>query len=305
MFQPPDLNGKVAIITGASRGIGRDIAVALARAGCDVCVAAKSTEPKPGLPGTIFETRDAVEAEGRRAIAVKTNVREEAEVAAMVQATIDAFGRVDILINNAGALWWRDVADTPLKRFDLVMDVNARASFATAYHCLPHMKRQGWGHIINMSPPIDMRMVPGKVAYSISKFGMTLIAHGLAQELRDDNIAVNALWPATVIESQATINFGLGDRSNWRKASILSDATMAILGHQPSELSGEALIDEEILARVGVTDFSGYLCEPGGELIRIAGTRSVSGSFGQGAGGTATSGPGVASTGAADKDADR
>ena len=282
----PDLTGRVAIVTGSSRGIGKDIALALAEAGCDICVAAKTTEPHPTLPGTIFETRDAIQALGRKAIAVKVNLREEAEIANMVETTVAELGRVDILINNAGALWWRDVADTPLKKFDLVMDVNARAAYACAYHCLPHMKKQGYGHIINMSPPIEPAMSPGKVAYFISKFGMTLIAHGMAQEVKRDNIAVNALWPATIVESLASINFGLGTPKNWRTTKIICDATLAILSHEPPTLTGEALIDEQILHRVGVTDFEPYRCEPGGELIRIAGTTSIGADFGTGAGGS-------------------
>ena len=281
----PDLSGRVAIVTGSSRGIGKEIAIALARAGCDVCVAAKTTEPHPTLPGTIFDTRDAIIELGQKAIAVKTNLREEEEIKNMVDKTIEAFGRVDILINNAGALWWRNVEDTPLKKMDLVMDVNARASYGCAYHCLPYMKKQGYGHIINMSPPVHMGMVPGKVAYCISKFGMTIIAHGLAQEVKKYGISVNALWPATIVESQAAINFGLGTPKNWRKSSIVSDATLAILSHEPTTLTGRALLDEEVLEMVGVTDLESYRCEPGGNLIRIAGTSSVASSFGTGAGG--------------------
>ncbi len=286
MFQPPDLKGRVAFVTGSSRGVGRSVALALAKAGCDVVVAAKSLTPKPHLPGSILETKAEIEAVGRRSLAVQTDVREEVQVADAIAQTIDTFGRLDILVNNAGALRWKDVAETPLKRFDLVMGVNARAAFATAHYSLPHMIKQGWGHIINMSPPIIPEMVPGKVAYCISKFGMTLIAHGLAQEVKGHNIAVNALWPATVVESQASINFGLGGPAQWRKASILADATLAIVGHDPAALSGEALIDEEILRRVGVTDFDPYLCVEGGEPIRIVGSSSVSSSFGQGSGGS-------------------
>jgi citronellol/citronellal dehydrogenase len=300
MFKIPDLTDRVAIVTGASRGIGKALALALAKAGCNICVAAKSTESRPGkggsvsklhaapgLPGSIHETKSEIEALGRKAIAVKTNVREESEIANMVAQTKSAFGRIDILINNAGALWWKSVAETPASRFDLVMDVNARASFLTAQYCLPHMKENAWGHIINMSPPIDLSMLPGKVAYCISKFGMTLVAFGLAQEVRGDGIACNALWPATVIESQATINFGLGHRSQWRKADILADAVLAIVGHDPQSLSGQAIIDEQILSKVGVSDFDAYRCEEGGELIRIVGEDSVSKSFGTGAGGAA------------------
>ena len=148
------------------------------------------------------------------------------------------------------------------------------------------MKKQGYGHIINMSPPIEPAMAPGKVAYFISKFGMTLVAHGLAQEVKRDNIAVNALLTTTIVESLASINFGLGTPKNWRTSKIISDATLAILGHEPPTLTGEALIDEEILSRVGVTDFEPYRCEPGGELIRIAGTTSIGAEFGTGAGGS-------------------
>ena len=286
MITQPNLEGRVAIITGSSRGIGKELALALAGAGADIVVAAKTAEPDPRLPGTIYETRDAVEALGRKSLALKVNLREESEIEGMVAKTMETFGRIDILINNAGALWWRNITDTPVKKFDLVMDVNARAAYATTYHCLPHMLKSDYGHIINMSPPIDMAMLPGKVAYSISKFGMTIIAQGVAAEHRGKNIAANSLWPATMVESQAAINFGLGTPKNWRKPSVLTDAALAILSHEPSELSGHALLDEEILAKVGVTDLEPYRCEPGGELIRIAGQTSVAANFGTGAGGS-------------------
>ncbi|MEM9453842.1 MAG: SDR family oxidoreductase [Myxococcota bacterium] len=292
MFQPPDLHGRVAIVTGSSRGIGKAVALALARAGCDVCVAAKTITPNPRLPGTIVDTKEEIEALGRRAIAVATDVRQAEQIDSMVQRTVDELGRVDILVNNAGALWWKNVRDTPAKRFDLVMEVNARASFLAARACLPHMIEGKWGHIVMMSPPIDMGMVPGKVAYSISKFGMTMLAVGLGQEVARHGVAANALWPTTMIESLASINFGLGGPAQWRKAEILADATLAIIGHEPPSLTGQALLDEEILKKVGVEDFEPYLCVPGGTPIRIAGEGAVGASFGQGTGGTATHGPG-------------
>ncbi len=275
----PDLRGRVAIVTGSSRGIGRAVALRLAAAGCDLCVTAKSTAPTPHLPGSIYETRDAVIALGRRAIAVPCDVRHDEEVDAMVQATLDAFGRIDILINNAGALWWKDVLDTPMNRFDLVLDVNARAAFKTTRAVLPSMIQHGWGHILMMSPPIDPAHATGKVAYCISKFGMTLIAHGLAEEVRHHHIACNALWPATLIESQATLNYGIGSPHIWRKADILADATLAVLSHEPPTLTGQALIDEDILRRVGVTDLDPYKCTPDGEPLSIldAPTRNVGG----------------------------
>lgn len=286
----PDLEGRVAIVTGSSRGIGKAVALALARAGCDVCVAAKTVEPDPRLPGTIVDTKREIEALGRTAIAVATDVRRAEDIEAMVARTVEELGRVDILINNAGALWWKNVLDTPAKRFDLVMQVNARASFLAAQACLPHMIEQGWGHIVMMSPPIELGMVPGKVAYSISKFGMTLLALGLGAEVAKHGVAANALWPATMIESQASIGFGLGGPAQWRKADILADATLAIVGHEPPSLTGQALLDEEILKRVGVEDFDQYACVPGGTPIRIAGEGSVVASFGQGTGGPVGSG---------------
>jgi citronellol/citronellal dehydrogenase len=265
VFAPESLEGRVAIITGSSRGIGRAIAIALAKRGCDIVVAAKTEKPDPRLPGTIYETAREVEATGRRALAVPCDVRDDEKIDALVKETLDRFGRIDILINNAGALWWKPVLETPAKRFDLVMDVNARATFLLARACLPAMIAAKWGHIVNMSPPIDLRPVPGRVAYFMSKYGMTLVAHGLAEEMREHNIAVNALWPVTMIESQATINYSLGAKDQWRKADIVSDATIALVEKPPALRTGQALLDEEVLAADGVTDFSKYACVPGSE----------------------------------------
>jgi citronellol/citronellal dehydrogenase len=263
VFAQESLEGRVAIITGSSRGIGKAIAIALAQRGCNIVVAAKTEAPDPRLPGTIHDTAREVEAAGAQALAVACDVRDEEKVDALAKATLDRFGRIDILLNNAGALWWRPVLETPAKRFDLVMDVNARASFLLARAVLPAMIERKWGHIINMSPPIDLRPVPGHVAYFISKYGMTLIAHGLAEEVREHNIAVNALWPVTIVESQATINYGLGGREEWRKPEIMSDAVLAVVEKPPALRSGKALLDEEVLRADGVTDFSKYACVPG------------------------------------------
>lgn len=263
MFAQESLEGRVAIVTGSSRGIGKAIAIALARRGVNVVVAAKTENPDPRLPGTIHETAREVEAAGAKALAFTCDVRDEEKLEALAKATLDRFGRIDILINNAGALWWKPVLETPAKRFDLVMDVNARASFLLARACLPSMIERQWGHVINMSPPIDLRPVPGHVAYFISKYGMTLIAHGLAEEVREHNIAVNALWPVTMIESQATINYGLGGPEEWRKADIVVDATLAIVEKPPALRTGKALLDEEVLRADGVTDFGKYACVPG------------------------------------------
>jgi len=273
-FPPPDLAGRVAIVTGASRGVGRAMALGLARSGADVVVAAKSTKSSAKLPGSIFETASEVEALGRRALAVRCDVRDDDALAALVERTIAELGRIDVVVHNAGALFWQPVVDTPPKRFDLVVGVNARAAFVLTHLALPHMIRQGWGHVVTLSPPIDPAMAPGKVAYTISKLGMTLLALGLAEEVRAHGVAANALWPATAVESQATINHALGGPENWRRAEVLVDSLLAILRHEPPTLSGRALIDEEILAEVGVTDLARYDLVPGGKLLRIVGAEA-------------------------------
>lgn len=265
------LEGRVAIITGASRGVGRAVALKLAKEGADIVVAAKTADPHPKLPGTIYETAKEVEALGRKALPIQTNVRNVEEIETMVKKTLDTFGRVDIMVNNAGALWWYPVLETPPNRFDLVMDVNFRASLYCARAVLPAMIEQKWGHIVNMSPPMDFKMLPNKVAYCVSKFGMTMLSMGLAEEVREHNIAVNSLWPATIIESQASINFGLGDPSAWRKADILADTTYFLVAREPSTCTGQALIDEQVLAQEGITDLDQYNCVPGGTPMRIVG----------------------------------
>ncbi len=263
------LAGKVAIITGASRGIGREVALTFARAGADIVIAAKSDAENPKLPGTIFSVAKEVEALGRRALPVKLDVRDDAAIASMVTETMRAFSRIDILVNNAGALWWRPVLETPAKRFDLVMGVNARAAFACTQAVLPHMMAGGGGHVLVYSPPIELKALPNKVAYCISKFGMTMLAHGLAEEMRGKSFSINALWPVTAIESQATINFQLGGPAMWRKAEIIADATLAIVKKKPGELTGQALLDEDFLRGEGVTDFAQYRCDPSSEPPRI------------------------------------
>ena len=263
------LAGKVAIITGGSRGIGREVALTFARQGADIVIAAKTDEENPKLPGTIHTVANEVEALGRRALAVKVDVRDDADIAKMVSETMRVFGRIDILVNNAGALWWMPVADTPMKRFDLVMGVNARASFACTQACMPHMLTSGGGHVIVYSPPIDLKALPNKVAYCISKFGMTMLAMGLAQEMQGKPFSINAIWPVTAVESYATINFQLGGPAFWRKPAILADATLAIVSKPPGAITGQALFDEDVLRAEGVTDFVPYRCDPNSEPPRI------------------------------------
>jgi citronellol/citronellal dehydrogenase len=263
------LENRTAIITGSSRGVGRAVALALAAEGCDVVLAAKTVEPHPTLPGTIHTVAAEVEALGRRALPVKTDVRDPEQIGSMVEQAVAAFGRVDILINNAGAAWWYGIEETPPKRFDLVMDVNCKGPFFACQAVLPHMKSAGWGHIVNMSPPIVPKMAKGKIAYMISKFGMTLVSQGLAGELEGTGVAVNSLWPVTLVESLATINLGLGAAKDWRKADILADATVAVVTTPPAARTGQALLDEDVLREAGVTDFDRYACVPGTTPMRI------------------------------------
>jgi len=260
----------VAIVTGSSRGIGRALALGLARAGCHVVIAAKSTTSRDKLPGTIHSVAAEVEALGAQALPLQVDVREAEQIEMMAARTLERFGRIDVLINNAGALHWQSLLQTPAKRFDLVMGVNARAAFLCSRAVLPNMIERRWGHIINMSPPLDLSMVPGRIAYSISKLGMTLLTLGLAEEVRPHNVAVNSLWPVTIIESQASINWGLGTPAMWRKPDILVDCVLRLVQKEPAALTGQALLDEDFLRGEGVTDFSGYACVPGTNPPRLS-----------------------------------
>jgi citronellol/citronellal dehydrogenase len=258
----PNLHNRVAIVTGASRGIGKALAIRLAQEGADVVIAAKSEQSSDKLPGSIYETAEAVRALGRRALAVPTDVRSEDAVRTMVERTVSELGRIDILINNAGAIWIQPVLATPPKKFDLMMNVNVRAAYLTAYFALPHMQKQRWGHILNMCPGLTMSPSPGRVSYMISKLGMARLAIGIAEEHRQDNIAANTLWPRTPIESQATINWRMGDRSEWRTPEIMCDTCMAIFAQEPASYTGHQLIDEQVLKDLaGITNFDHYWCE--------------------------------------------
>jgi citronellol/citronellal dehydrogenase len=258
----PDLKGRVALVTGASRGIGKALALRLAQEGASVVIAAKSEASTDRLPGSIHQTAEEVRALGAKALAVATDVRDEAAIGATVQRAIEEFGRLDILVNNAGAIWTRPILETPPKRFDLMMGINVRAAYVGCYYALPHMVKQRWGHIINMCPGLTMTPSPGKVGYMISKLGMARLAIGLAAEHQQDNVAANALWPRTIIESQASINWNMADRSQWRTPEILCDACMAIFAQEPASYTGKQVLDETVLAELaGITNFDRYWCE--------------------------------------------
>jgi len=259
-----DLSGRVAIVTGGSRGIGRECCLALARNGCNVVVAAKSITAKPDLPGTIFTVADEVRGLGVKALAVQLNVRHEESVVNCIKKTIEEFGRIDILINNASALWWHSIEETPMKKYDLIHSINARGTFCMTKYCLPHMKKNKWGRVINMSPPIlPHKGYKGMTAYNHSKMGMTMVAMGVAEEYKGKGITANALWPATVIESQASINFKLGDSKYWRKATILADCVLGMC--KDGEYTGHAVIDDEYLSErhgFGEEDLKQYRYNP-------------------------------------------
>jgi citronellol/citronellal dehydrogenase len=228
-----DLAGKTIVITGASRGIGRAMALRFARDGANIVLAAKSVKPHPKLAGTLGETAAAVEAAGGRALAVKTDVRYEDQVEAMVAAAVAAFGGIDALVNNAGAISLTGVENTPPKRYDLMQQINARAVFVCSRAVLPHLKQSDNPHILSLCPPLSLapRWLKDHAPYTLSKYGMTLLSLGMAEEFRKYGIAVNCLWPRTIIAT-AAIEFAVGDRStlrHCRKPEIMADAAHAVL----------------------------------------------------------------------------
>jgi citronellol/citronellal dehydrogenase len=254
MSAPRPLENRVALVTGSSRGIGRAMALRLAREGAAVVITGKSETGTEKLPGSIHTVAAEVEDSGGLALALRVDVRHEDEVKAMVDATVERFGRLDILVNNAGALWWQPVLETPPKRYDLMWEINVRAAYLCAYYALPHMIERKWGHIIMCSPPISTTPSPGHVAYMTTKMGMTRMAIGIAAEHASDGVACNSLWPVTIIESLASINWGLGDPSQWRSPEILCDAMMEIVGTEPPTLTGRQILDEPFLRERGWTD---------------------------------------------------
>lgn len=257
------LEGKVVVVTGASRGVGKALALRFGQEGASVVLAAKTVDPNPKLPGTLDDVRREIEAAGGKAFVQATDVRDEAQIIELMERTTRELGGIDVLVNNAGALYWANVEDTPAKRFDLVVGVNVRASFLCAHHALSGMKKRGGGCVINMSPPITPNVTPGHVAYMISKFGMTMLTEGLAAEGEKDNIRAYSVWPVTMVESQAVIGNHLGTPEMWRKPEILVDATMALIMGEGGIKSGSALYDEDVLKAIGVSDFSRYACVPG------------------------------------------
>jgi citronellol/citronellal dehydrogenase len=256
----PTLAGKTLFITGASRGIGKAIALRAAADGANVVVAAKTTEPHPKLPGTIYSTAEEVERAGGRALPLMVDIREEGQVDAAVAKTVEAFGGIDILVNNASAISLTGTLQTPIKRLDLMHQINLRGTFLCSQQCLPHLKRASNPHILTLSPPLNIeeRWFAPHVAYSIAKFGMSLCVLGMAGEFRGEGIAVNALWPRTGIETAAIGLIAPHLLRNCRSPEIMSDAAHWILTQPSRTCTGNFFIDEAVLRGAGVTDFSKY-----------------------------------------------
>ncbi len=264
------LKDKVVLVTGASRGVGAACAVALARTGCKLVLAAKTMEPDPRLPGTLLDCAREVEAAGGDAHVVAFDARDSEACDRVVQESVERFGGLDILVNNAGAIHWGPVADWSVKRFDLVFGVNMRAAFAVSRAALPHLRARGGGHVLMMSPPIVMDALHGKAPYLVSKWGMTALAMAIDAEEESHGISATALWPVTGIRTAATENLGMGEAREWRTPAILADATVALLARDPRKSRFRAWLDEEVLAEAGVTDLRGYRCDPDHEPMPMS-----------------------------------
>jgi len=258
-------------ITGASRGIGKAIGLRAARDGANIVIAAKTVEPHPKLNGTIYTAAAEMEAAGGKALACPVDIRMEDQIRQAVTKTVETFGGIDILVNNASAISLTGTLATPLRRFDLMHQVNARGTFACSQACIPHLLKAANPHILNLSPPLGMesRWFAPHAAYTMAKYGMSMCVLGLAEEFRDQGLAVNALWPRTVIATAAVMNL-LGGESTMnraRKPEIMADAAYAILTRPSRECTGNFFIDEEVLRAAGVSDFSQYAFRPGAELM--------------------------------------
>ncbi len=255
------LSGKTLFITGASRGIGKAIAMRAARDGANVVVAAKTAEPHPKLPGTIHTAAAEIEAAGGHALAVPTDIRFDEQVEAAVARAVERFGGIDILVNNASAIHLAGTLEMPMKRYDLMLDINARGSFLCTQKCLPHLRKGSNPHVLNLSPPLRLepRWFAAEGAYALSKYAMSVWVLGMAEELRGEGIAVNALWPRTTIDTEA-IRLIMGEdmRRRCRSPEIVADAAHAILTRDSRSFTGNFCIDEEVLRAQGAQDFSRY-----------------------------------------------
>src|SRR5689334_6128702 len=260
------LRGKTLFITGASRGIGLAIGLRAARDGANVAIVAKTAEPHPKLPGTVFTAAAEIDAAGGKGLALVTDIRSEEQIAAAVAKAVETFGGIDILVNNASAISLTNTEQTPMKRYDLMHQINTRGTFACSQACIPHLRRAANPHILNISPPLNMetRWFAPHVAYTMAKFGMSMCVLGMAGEFKAAGIAFNALWPRTTIATSAINNLlgGGNVMKASRKPEIMGDAAYVIFNRPARECTGNFFIDDEVLKSAGKTDLSEYAVDP-------------------------------------------
>ncbi|XP_057660308.1 hydroxysteroid dehydrogenase-like protein 2 [Diorhabda carinulata] len=267
MINTGKLAGRTVLVTGGSRGIGKAIALKLAKDGANIVVAAKTAEPHPKLPGTIYTACEEIEKAGGKGLACIVDVRDENTVKKAVQEAVEKFGGIDILINNASAISLTGTAETEMKRYDLMHNINTRGTFLVTKECLPYLKKSSHGHVLNISPPLNMKPIWFKnhVAYTMAKYGMSMCVLGMHEEFKPFNIAVNALWPRTAIDTAAMQMLGGKESANVsRKPDIMADAAYNILIKDPKTFTGNFCIDEDVLKQAGVTDqeLIQYACNP-------------------------------------------
>jgi citronellol/citronellal dehydrogenase len=270
-FVAMDLKGKTALITGGSRGIGKAIAMRLAQEGVNIAIAAKTTTPHPRLEGTIYSSAEEIAATGVQVLPLACDIRNEEQIQEAVDKTVSTFGGIDILVNNASAINLTQTEGTEPKRFDLMHDIQIRGTFFMSRACIPHLKKSGHAHILNLSPPINLnpKWFGQHLAYTMSKYGMSMIVLGLAEELKSQKIGVNALWPKTTIATAAVQNLLGGDflMQMSRTPQIVADAAFHILKQDPATCTGNFFIDEEVLEQAGITNLEQYAHKPGQQLM--------------------------------------
>jgi citronellol/citronellal dehydrogenase len=268
---PSSLKNKILFITGGSRGIGRAISLKAARDGARIAIAAKTIHPHPKLEGTIFSVAKEIEAAGGEALPLQMDIREEEQIIHAVEETVKIFGGIDILVNNASAISLTPTLETEMKKFDLMFHINVRGTFATSKACLPYLKKASNPHILTLSPPLNLKpsWFSSHIAYTISKYGMSMCVLGMAEEFKQEKIAVNALWPRTVIATAAARMLGGEEMlAVARKPEIVADAAYIILNKASHECSGNFFIDEEVLSNAGIKNLESYSMRPGSSLLQ-------------------------------------
>ena len=259
-----NFKNKTIFITGATRGIGKAIALKFAEEEANIVIAAKTVKPHPKLPGTIFDAAEEIESAGGKALPIRTDIRDENQINDAVQQTIDKFGSIDALVNNASAISLTGTLETPMKKFDLMFGINVRGTYAVSQACLPYLLKSNNPHILNIASPINLnpKWFQEYTAYTIAKYGMSMCVIGMSEEFKNDGLAVNALWPKTIIDTAALRLVPGVDSEASRDASIMADAAYSILSKDSKTCSGNFFLDEEVLVSDGVTDFSNYMVNP-------------------------------------------